>query len=88
MRVARTVEDLIGSTPLVDLSSLTGGTARVLGKLEAANPGGSAKDRVARAMVDDAERTGRLSPGGTIIEPTPWSPPRAATGSSSRCPTP
>ncbi len=70
MRVARTVEDLIGSTPLVDLSSLTGGTARVLGKLEAANPGGSAKDRVARAMVDDAERTGRLSPGGTIIEPT------------------
>ena len=70
MRVARTVEDLIGSTPLVDLSSLTGGTARVLGKLEAANPGGSAKDRVARAMVDDAERAGRLSPGGTIIEPT------------------
>lgn len=70
MRVAHTVEDLIGSTPLVDLSSLAGGSARVLGKLEAANPGGSAKDRVARAMVDDAERTGRLSPGGTIIEPT------------------
>ena len=70
MRVAHTVEDLIGSTPLVDLSALAGGTARVLGKLEAANPGGSAKDRVARAMVDDAERAGRLSPGGTIIEPT------------------
>ena len=70
MHVARTVEELIGSTPLVDLSPLAGGTARVLGKLEAANPGGSAKDRVARAMVDDAERTGRLSPGGTIIEPT------------------
>ena len=70
MRIAHTVEDLIGSTPLVDLSSLTDGEARVLGKLEAANPGGSAKDRVARAMVDDAERTGRLSPGGTIIEPT------------------
>ena len=70
MRVAHTVEDLIGSTPLVDLSALAGGSARVLGKLEAANPGGSAKDRVARAMVDDAERTGRLSPGGTIIEPT------------------
>ena len=70
MRIAHTVEDLIGSTPLVDLSSLVGGAARVLGKLEAANPGGSAKDRVARAMVDDAERTGRLSPGGTIIEPT------------------
>ncbi len=70
MRIAHTVEDLIGSTPLVDLSSLTDGGARVLGKLEASNPGGSAKDRVARAMVDDAERTGRLSPGGTIIEPT------------------
>ena len=70
MRIAHTVEDLIGSTPLVDLSSLTDGEARVLGKLEAANPGGSAKDRVARAMVDDAERTGRPSPGGTIIEPT------------------
>lgn len=75
MRVARTVEELIGSTPLVDLTSLAGGSARdsgttVLGKLESANPGGSAKDRVARAMVDDAERSGRLSPGGTIIEPT------------------
>ena len=70
MRIAHTVEDLVGSTPLVDLSSLAGGSVRVLGKLEAANPGGSAKDRVARAMVDDAERTGRLSPGGTIIEPT------------------
>ena len=70
MRIAHNVEDLIGSTPLVDLSALAGGAARVLGKLEAANPGGSAKDRVARAMVDDAERAGRLAPGGTIIEPT------------------
>ena len=72
MRVARTVEDLIGSTPLVELTALLGaeGGARVLGKLESANPGGSAKDRVARAMVDAAEREGRLSPGGTIIEPT------------------
>lgn len=74
MRVARTVEDLIGSTPLVELTALCDGdgegNARVLGKLEAANPGGSAKDRVARAMVDAAEREGRLSPGGTIIEPT------------------
>lgn len=72
MRVARSVEDLIGSTPLVDLTSLAGErcAATVLGKLESANPGGSAKDRVARAMVDEAERAGRLSPGGTIIEPT------------------
>ena len=72
MRAARTVEDLIGSTPLVELTPLLGekGGARVLGKLESANPGGSVKDRVARAMVDAAEREGRLSPGGTIIEPT------------------
>ena len=72
MHVAHTVEELIGSTPLLDLTALLGddAPARVLGKLESANPGGSAKDRVARAMVDAAEREGRLSPGGTIIEPT------------------
>ena len=72
MHVALTVEELIGSTPLLDLTALLGddAPARVLGKLESANPGGSAKDRVARAMVDVAEREGRLSPGGTIIEPT------------------
>ena len=74
MRVARTVEDLIGRTPLVELTPLLGegarSGARVLGKLESVNPGGSAKDRVARAMVDAAERDGRLRPGGTIIEPT------------------
>ena len=72
MHVARSVEDLIGETPLVELTPLlgAGAGARVLGKLEAANPGGSAKDRVARAMVDAAERAGRLAPGGTIIEPT------------------
>ena len=72
MRVARSVEDLIGSTPLVDLSGLLGKgcDVRLLGKLESANPGGSAKDRAARAMVDAAEREGRLTPGGTIVEPT------------------
>ena len=72
MRIARSVEDLIGSTPLVDLSGLLGKgcDVRLLGKLESANPGGSAKDRVARAMVDAAEREGRLTPGGTIVEPT------------------
>ncbi len=72
MCVARSVEDLIGSTPLVDLSGLLGKgcDVRLLGKLESANPGGSAKDRVARAMVDAAEREGRLTPGGTIVEPT------------------
>ncbi|MGQ5427028.1 cysteine synthase A [Thermophilibacter sp. ZX-H3] len=70
MRHARTVEALVGSTPLVDLSDLTSSPVTILGKLEAANPGGSAKDRVARAMVDAAELEGRLAPGGTIIEPT------------------
>lgn len=64
MHVARTVEALIGSTPLVDLTALLDGccATHVLGKLESMNPGGSAKDRVARAMVDAAEREGRLSP--------------------------
>lgn len=71
MHAAHTTEALIGSTPLVDLSRLAAdGSATILGKYEATNPGGSVKDRVARAMVDAAEREGRLTPGGTIIEPT------------------
>ncbi|MBP3893965.1 MAG: cysteine synthase A [Atopobiaceae bacterium] len=70
MSYAAKIEDLIGSTPLVDLSSLVGGRATILGKREAANPGGSVKDRIARAMVDAAEQDGSLQPGGTIIEPT------------------
>lgn len=71
MHAAHTTEALIGSTPLVDLSRLAAdGSATILGKYEATNPGGSVKDRVARAMVDAAEREGRLAPGGTIIEPT------------------
>lgn len=70
MSYASRVEDLIGSTPLVDLSALVGGRATLLGKREAANPGGSVKDRIARAMVDAAEADGSLQPGGTIIEPT------------------
>lgn len=70
MRTARTIEALIGSTPLVDLSDLANSTAQILGKYEATNPGGSIKDRIALAMVESAEREGRLAPGGTIIEPT------------------
>ena len=70
MRYACKIEALIGSTPLVDLSDLTSSPATVLGKYEATNPGGSIKDRVARSIVEDAERTGRLAAGGTIIEPT------------------
>ncbi len=70
MRTADGIGALVGSTPLVDLSDMVAGAARVLAKYEAANPGGSIKDRVALAIVEDAERDGRLAPGGTIIEPT------------------
>lgn len=70
MSYATKIEDLIGSTPLVDLSALVDGRATLLGKREAANPGGSVKDRIARAMVDAAEADGTLKLGGTIIEPT------------------
>ena len=70
MSYATKIEDLIGSTPLVDLSALVDGRATLLGKREAANPGGSVKDRIARAMVDAAEADGSLAAGGTIIEPT------------------
>ena len=70
MKYARKVESIIGSTPLVDLSALADGKAVVLGKYEATNPGGSVKDRIAKAMVDAAEKDGSLKPGGTIIEPT------------------
>lgn len=70
MRTARKIEALIGSTPLVDLSDLTNGNATILGKYEATNPGGSIKDRIAKAIVEDSEKNSRLAPGGTIIEPT------------------
>ncbi|SEH52599.1 MULTISPECIES: cysteine synthase A [Atopobiaceae] len=70
MFVAGKTEALIGSTPLVDLSDLASGKATILGKYEATNPGGSIKDRVARAMLDAAEADGSLKPGGTVIEPT------------------
>ena len=67
------VEQLIGRTPLLELANLQreeGLEARILAKLECFNPAGSVKDRVARAMVDDAERRGLLRPGSVIIEPT------------------
>ena len=70
MRVGNILETL-GRTPLVEISSkLNSTSARVFAKVEAFNPGGSAKDRVAAEMVAAAERDGRLRPGGTIIEPT------------------
>ena len=63
-------EALIGHTPLLALDRLVPGPCRVLAKLERQNPGGSAKDRVALAMLDEAEKKGLISPGGTVIEPT------------------
>lgn len=70
MKVAKYVEALIGTTPLVDLSTLVDGKAAILGKYEATNPGGSVKDRIAKAILDAAEADGTLEPGGTVIEPT------------------
>jgi cysteine synthase A len=65
------VLELIGDTPLVRLQRLVKpGWATVLGKLESLNPGGSVKDRIALAMIEEAERQGRLKPGDTIVEPT------------------
>jgi len=70
-KIAETVLDLIGGTPLVRLRRLPEpGGARVLAKIESRNPGASVKDRIAAAMVDDAERRGVLKPGATIVEPT------------------
>jgi cysteine synthase A len=70
MNYATSVNALIGKTPLLELSQMCDGAARVLGKYEATNPGGSIKDRIARSILDDAEAKGTLKPGGTIIEPT------------------
>ena len=73
MNIAHSITDLIGHTPLLELcryEAAHGLEATILGKLERQNPAGSAKDRVAAAMIDQAERQGRLTPGGTIIEPT------------------
>ena len=66
-------DQLIGGTPLLELTHIEaaeGLQAKVLAKLEYFNPAGSVKDRVAKAMIDDAEASGRLKPGATIIEPT------------------
>src|SRR6201988_572130 len=71
MRIARHVSELIGNTPLVQLNSVVPeGAGRVAAKIEYLNPGGSAKDRIAVKMIDAAEASGELGPGGTIVEPT------------------
>jgi cysteine synthase A len=70
--IYRSVLELIGDTALVEIRRLQSETprARVLGKLESMNPGGSVKDRICLAMIERAEREGRLKPGGVVIEPT------------------
>ena len=70
-RTAGSVLELIGATPLVRLNRVPKpGGATVLAKMESLNPGGSVKDRIALAMVEDAERRGVLKPGATLVEPT------------------
>ena len=73
MKIYKSAEELIGNTPLMELGNYSkkhGLKALLLGKLESFNPGGSAKDRVAKAMLDDAEARGIIKPGAVIIEPT------------------
>ena len=65
--------ELVGNTPLVEFTQIEeteGVEAKILAKLEYFNPAGSVKDRIAKEMIEDAERTGKLKPGSTIIEPT------------------
>ena len=70
-QVKDSILDTIGDTPLVRLSRIGAGLApQLVAKLEAFNPGGSIKDRIAVALIEAAERDGRLRPGGTIVEPT------------------
>ncbi len=72
-KIYTSADQLIGHTPLLELSNIEkalGLQARILAKLEYFNPAGSVKDRIAKAMLDDAEKTGKLKPGATIIEPT------------------
>lgn len=73
MALYKSILDLVGNTPLVELSRFSeanGLNAAILAKLEYFNPAGSVKDRIAKAIIEDAEKTGKLKPGSVIIEPT------------------
>src|ERR1044072_2543461 len=70
MPIYNNVLELIGQTPIVELHRFDTGPCKLFIKLESQNPGGSIKDRIALSMTADAERYGRLAPGGTIIEAT------------------
>ena len=69
-RIASSVADLVGDTPLVRINRLVGDGADVVAKVEAFNPASSVKDRIARSIIDAAEASGALAPGGTIVEAT------------------
>lgn len=71
MNIFRNVQDLIGNTPVVEITHTPiPNKCRIFAKLEYLNPGGSVKDRLGLSLIEDAEKTGKLVPGGTIIEPT------------------
>ncbi len=72
-KIAKKLTDLIGHTPLLELSKYSANKSLqtpIIAKVEFFNPGGSVKDRIALSMIEDAEKTGRIKPGATIIEPT------------------
>ena len=71
--LAKNITELIGNTPMLELNNIANELelkARIIAKLEYFKPAGSIKDRIAKSMIDDAELSGKLKPGGTIIEPT------------------
>ena len=70
MKIYKSVSELVGRTPLLEINRQAGNSCRLLAKLECFNPAGSAKDRVARQMIESAEKRGLIQPGGTIIEST------------------
>ena len=71
MNIANNITELVGNTPLVKLNCVTDGAeANVLAKLEFFNPGSSVKDRIAVAMIDAAEKVGKINKNTTIVEPT------------------
>lgn len=94
MRIAQHISELIGGTPLVRLNSVVpDGAGTVAAKVEYLNPGGSSKDRIAVKMIEAAEASGQLKPGGTIVSSNPrpaipalvwrWSLSAAATSACS-----
>ena len=71
MKVYNNVHELIGNTPIIEINQISiPNNCRIFAKLEYLNPGGSVKDRLGLSLIEDAEQSGDLKPGGTIIEPT------------------